>query len=135
MTMAALGGALSTSPDTAKGQSLPSLYSKDISSSCVCPSSCSVTVPAMTEIFKRKYGDSVGKLEDWIYQRSLTQFIPPRAGWDCRNICCQPPANRDHPPWSLEAVSPFLPSSLPRLHHTRAPLEQHCQTSVSCCYL
>lgn len=66
----------------------------------------------MTEIFKRKYGNSAGKLEDWIYQRSLTQFIPPRVGWDSRNIFFQPPANRDHPPWSLEAISPFLPPSL-----------------------
>lgn len=112
MTRAALGGALSTSPDTVKGQPLPSLYSKDISSSCVCLSSHSVTAPAMTEIFKRKYGNSAGKLEDWIYQRSLTQFIPPRVGWNSRNIFFQPPANRDHPPWSLEAVSPFLPPSL-----------------------
>lgn len=111
--MAALGGASSTSPDTVKGKPLPSLYSKDISSFCVCLSSHSVTAPVMTEIFKRKYGNSAGKLGDWIYQRSLTQFIPPRVGWDCRNISCQPPANRDHPPWSLEAVSPFLPSSLP----------------------
>lgn len=62
----------------------------------------------MTEIFKRKYGNSAGKLEDWIYQRSLTQFIPPRVGWDS----FQPSANRDHPPWSFEAISPFLPPSL-----------------------
>lgn len=131
MTTAASGGALSASPATVKDQPSPPLYSKDISSPCACLSSHSVTAPVMTEIFKRKYGNSAGKLGDWIYQRSLTQFIPLRVGWDCRNISCQPPANRDHPPWSLGS----FPPSLPCLHHTRAPLEQHCQTSVSCCCL
>lgn len=132
--MAALGEALSTSPDTVKGQPLPSLYSRDISSSCVCLSSHSVTVPVMTETFRRKYGNSVGKLGDWIYQRSSTQFIPPRASWTAGiSPVSLLQIGTIHPgPWRLSLLSSF-PPSLPCLHHARAPLEQCCQTSVSCC--
>lgn len=76
----------------------------------------------MIEIFKRKYGDSGGRVGDGILQRSPTQFIPPRVGWDCRNISWQPPANKDHPLWSSEAISPSLVSTVPGL-------------PWSCCYL
>lgn len=88
----------------------------------------------MAEIFKRKYENIAGKLGDWIYQRSLTQFIPARA---VRIPGISPVSllqtGTIHPgPWSLSLLS-SLPPSLLHLHQARAPLEQNCQTSVSCC--
>lgn len=55
--------------------------------------------------------------------------FPPRVGWDCRSISWQPPAYRDHPHWSSEAVSRFLVSTMPGLPWSS--IARH----LSCCYL
>lgn len=66
---------------------------------------------------------------DGVSQSSLTQVIPPRAGWGCRTPSWQPSDSGDRPLWPQR---PSLPPSSPPC---QGSFVERCQTSAGSCSL